>query len=268
MNNRQFFHKNIIITGGSSGIGLAIAKKFSQFPCQIALLARDKKKLEKAKEVLSSAHAQIKIFVLDVSRREEVEEVFGKIIKSLGQIDILINNAGISTYDFFAQTSVAELEYVMQVNYFGALYCTKAAWPWLKSSSSGYVVFTASIAGYMGLIGFSSYSPSKFAMVGLAESLRMEGVNDNIHVMILFPPDTKTPMLEEEKELALPQSLALSKNAKVVEPDEVADRLLQGMRKKHFEVFCNAESKLFRIAKVLFPRLFFRIVDWIAKKSS
>lgn len=263
MNNR-FFQQNVIITGGSSGIGLALADEFAKSGANIFLIGRSKDKLEKAQVELRQKFGQslqVQIFTADVGKRDEIEAVIQHIGKNFGGIHTLINNAGNNHHGRFEENDVSRFEEIFQTNYFGALYPTKAAWEYLKNAKDGQLGFVSSVAGYTGLIGMTIYAPTKFAMNGLAECLRMEGKDYGIQVTVLYPPDTDTPLLEKAKKEGNPDTKALSKNAKLMQPEEVARLFMEGMLNNRFEVLCNSTSKMIRVVKGLFPRLYFRIID-------
>ena len=154
----------------------------------------------------------------------------------------------------------------MQVNYFGSLYTSKAAWPYLEAAK-GRLSFVSSVAGYMGLIGYSSYAPGKFALTGLAECLRMEVKNDGIKISIIYPPDTDTPLLKYERAHTLPESMALSKNIQVVSAERVAKIYMEGLQKNKFEIYCDFNSRMLRSFKNNFPGLFNYLSHRVIKKA-
>lgn len=270
MNKQILKDKVVVITGGSSGIGFSLAKIFAASYAKLFLLGRDPAKLEKTSGLLKDRYGAtlfIKIFSVDLGN--DMEEL-NKIIYAIGNehngIDILINNAGIMRCGRFYDLSDINFEESFRSNYFGALYATKAAWKFL-AMKRGHVSFISSVAGYIGLIGYSAYAPTKFAMSGLAECLRMEGKNEGITISIIYPGDTNTPLLEYEHNHALPETMAINKGIKVKEPDEVASRLVEGILSGAFEVYCDSSSKFYRRLKTIFPWLFYRIIDSMARKS-
>ena len=139
-------------------------------------------------------------------------------------------------------------------------------WKYL-AAAKGRIAFVCSVAGYIGLIGYTAYTPSKFAMTGLAECLRMEGKRDGIKVSILYPGDTRTPLLEYEHQHALPETLEINKGIKVKDPDEVARLFQKGVESGKFEIYCDVESRFYRIFKTLMPNLFYRIIDRSAERG-
>jgi 3-dehydrosphinganine reductase len=263
----RFLHQNILITGGSTGIGLAIAREFAQLGGRLFILARGQDQLNAAAASLRKEfpHVQVKTYAVDIADRQRVAEVIREIGDGHGGIHTVVNNAGISGQGRLEDQNLDKLHKVMEVNYFGALHVIKAAWPYLKQARAGHIGFVSSIAGYIGLIGFSTYAPTKFALSGLAECLRMEAKAEGIGVTIVYPPDTKTDLLERERKNALPETVALSKSASLLEPEEVAAAFVEGIRKNRFEVYCNRRSVWIRRFRILLPRVYFSVLDRIAK---
>src|SRR4030095_3699882 len=254
-------------TGGSSGIGLALASEFAKQHARLGLIARDKEKLANARSIIEKLNpANILTFSADVSDRDTITSLIDEIGNKLRKIDAVINNAGITSCGRFNDQFTEDLERCLFVNYLGAVYTSKAAWPWLKQSG-GQLSFVSSVAGYIGLIGYSSYSPTKFALTVLAESLRMEGKAENIRVSIIYPPDTDTPMLAYEKQHGLPETMALSKNIKAVAPEKVAKVYLKGLMSNKFEIYCDFNSRLVRKLKAISPGFFTTMTDKIVSKT-
>lgn len=195
--------KNIVITGGSLGIGRSLSIKCFQNGANVIVISRNKENLEKVKDDLESKrineNQKIVIKQVDVTSLEQVDKVFNEIITEFNQIDYLINCAGKSVSNSFDDTPIKDFELMMNLNYFGTLYSTKCVVKQMKKQKSGNIIIVSSIAGLVGLHGFSAYSSSKFALVGLAQCLHMELKPFNIHVTCSFPPDTDTPGFEEEE---------------------------------------------------------------------
>lgn len=266
----RFQGKNIVITGGSSGIGLAIAKEFVLLEANVHLIARRLELLRSAQQELSSlanSKQSIEVYAVDVRNEQHISEIIQQIYCSFGGIHTVINNAGVTKDGFFQDLSLRELEWVMQVNYFGSIHVLKAAWPYLKQANHGQIVFVSSVAGYLGLMGYSSYAPSKFALGGIAECIRMEAKDYGIATTIIYPPDTDTPMYQEEQKSTLPECKALSKHAALVSPSSVAKKLMWGIARGRFEVFCNIESRFIRLLRFLWPSLLFYCVDFIVRQD-
>ncbi|MCP3928400.1 MAG: SDR family oxidoreductase [Bacteroidetes bacterium] len=266
----RFAGKNVVITGGSSGIGLATAKEFINLNANVFLLARNVERLEIAKkelQAISSKQIQVHTFPVDVSDKNAILATIEEIGSKFGGIHTLINNVGTSVHGRFEHLKLEDLEYVLEVNYLSCIYAIKAAFPFLKEAKNGHIGFVSSVAGYLGLIGVSTYAPTKFAMLGLAESLRQEMAEHDIGMTVIYPPDTDTPLLKRSLKNALPETKALSKKAKKVSPELVAQKFIEGILNKRFEVYCDFMSRPYRIIRTLFPRFYHNGTDRIIAKS-
>jgi 3-dehydrosphinganine reductase len=197
----------------------------------------------------------------------KIESTVHTIIEQYGGIDILINNAGISICGRLDDHSSQEHEEVLKINYLGMLYTLKAVYPHLKEKPGSHIGFVSSVAGYLGVFGFSAYAASKFALTGLAESIRNEAKDYGIGVTVIYPPDTDTPMYHQDIDSKLPECIALSESAKLVLPEVVAQKFVTGILKNKFEVFCNLESKLIRMLRFVLPKVYFKAVDGIIEKD-
>ena len=257
-----------MITGGSSGIGLAVGQEFVNRGALVVIISRDERKLVVAKSVLASTNhtAENDTVAADVSNVEQITGAINAIAARHGGIDVLINCAGISTCARFKDLGNEQLEREMQVNYMGAVYSSKAAWPWLKASK-GQLSFVSSVAGYIGVIGYSSYAPTKFAMTGLVECLRFEGRDDGIRVSIIYPPDTETAMMTNTRQHCIPETMALSKNIKLKSPEVVAAVYVSGLANNKFEMYCDLESRLVRLIKNNFPGITYFLTNVMIRRA-
>jgi len=264
MSKNPFRNKNVVITGGSSGIGLATAKEFARYGAKLFIIARNVARLERARhDIMAEFEIPVQVFSANVSNKVQIESTIRLIGENHGGIDVLINNAGTWNMDYFENLTIDQFEESINVNYLGSLYCTKYAWPYLKASK-GRVGFVSSVAGYTGIIGHGTYGPTKFAMTGLAESLRMEGKKDKISITIIFPPDTDTATYRDTLNDLPMESAALAENASVVTPDHVARLLVKGVAEGKFEVLCNFESRFYKTIKNTFPKAFYWFIDRVA----
>lgn len=184
-------NKVIIITGASSGIGLACAFEFARRGAFLSLGARNLEALATIRKELITIGHQVVVTQTDVSKEDDCRRLIDETIKNFGRIDILINNAGISMRALFKDVELNVLKRLMDVNFWGAVYCTKYALPYLQASK-GSVVGISSIAGFIGLPGRTGYSASKFALHGFLETLRIENLKTGLHVLIAAPGFTAT----------------------------------------------------------------------------
>jgi dehydrogenase/reductase SDR family member 7B len=183
--------KVVIITGGSSGIGKALAAEFGAHGSKILITGRNQVDLDKAVEELSAKGVSIAGIRADVSLIEDNKKMADEAIRRYGTIDVLINNAGISMRALFEEANVDVLEKVMNINFFGVVYATKYCLPEIIRNR-GSIVGISSIAGFLGLPGRTGYTASKFALNGFLEALRMELAPTGTHVLTACPGFTAT----------------------------------------------------------------------------
>jgi len=184
-----------VITGGSSGIGFAIASSLLKEGMGVLIAARDGKKLKKAEERLKQEGGLVSSFSADVSQRNQVEDLFKKAKKDFNRIDLLVNNAAIGKLKTISEATEEDWDQVLDINLKGAFLCTKAVLPMMKRQGSGYIINISSLAGKIGFGGAAAYSSSKFGMVGFTESLLEEGIEDHIKATVICPGYVATPMV-------------------------------------------------------------------------
>ena len=221
------------ITGGSSGIGLELAKLLAQRGHDIAIFARDAGRLQGAVQVLKAQFPDVRIaaWPLDVADRAACEQVLSRAIGDLGPPGWAIANAGIAEPGEFLTQDIAAFETQMQINYMGALYFAKALAGPMAEAGGGRLVFVGSGAGFVGLYGYGAYAPPKFAMRGLAEVLRVELAPRNISVTLAYPPDTETPMLTHEERFKPEPTKAITAGGGGWASADVARRIVGGADK-------------------------------------
>ena len=179
-------NKVVVVTGASSGIGKACAWHFAKNGSKVILAARSLEKLEIIYKEMISQGYEVLVVKSDVSIESDCKDLISKTITRFNKIDILINNAGISMRTTLEEMDLSVIKKVMDVNFYGTVFCTKYALPYLLKSK-GSVVGVSSIAGYKGLPARTAYSASKFAIHGLLESLRLENLKKGLHVLIACP---------------------------------------------------------------------------------
>jgi 3-dehydrosphinganine reductase len=229
-----------LITGGSSGIGKAVGIKLAAAGYDVSLIARRNNLLADAAEEIrchkQRSDQRIAFYPADVSDRLEAEAAVKAAIAEFGPPDIVVASAGVSEPGYFAELPVDIFERAIAVNYLGTLYILRSALPPMRARKRGRIVLISSGAALMGIFGYASYGPSKFAVRGLAETLRAELRSDNIGVSIAYPPDTETPMLEEERKTMPPETKLICSLAKAWSADAVADCILRGVRRGTFAI--------------------------------
>lgn len=266
---KDFSNKVVYITGGSSGIGLATAKALAAEGAHIIIFARRKDRLEQALEEIQSMRVsssqRFACRQMDVSRWDVVKAVISEALADFGVPDVLINCAGRAYPRVFEEVTYEQFDETMKINLYGIWHTTSVLVPYMKQRG-GYIVNVSSIAGFIGLFGYSDYSASKFAIIGLSEALRSELKPYNIMVSVLCPPDTDTPGFHEENKTKPEETKAISAGAKLRQPEEVAYALLKGMRKRERYIIPGFDSNMIFLLKRLFPGLVEFVMDSTIKK--
>lgn len=261
---KNYSGKTVFVTGGSSGIGLSSAIAFAKEGAHVAIFARDKKKLEEALRIIerSRKFSSQKTFAFqcDVSQYVQVQKSFKYAINELGVCDILLNCAGRAYPARFEDISIAQCEDTMRVNFFGIWNTCAFIVPRMKQRG-GVIINTSSVAGLVGVYGYTDYAASKFAIIGFSEALRSELKQFNIRVSVLCPPDTDTPGFQVENRTKPEETKEISKTAKLISPDMVAQSLLKGIHKNQFIILSNFDSKLTYYAKRFIPGIVERVMD-------
>jgi 3-dehydrosphinganine reductase len=236
-----------IITGGSSGIGFALAGKLAVRGYRLSLIARRPQQLEAAAHAIAINHPQrrdgITAISADVADRAAAYEAIHSAIGMFGPPDLLITSAGIAIPGRFLELADEVFEQTMAANYFGTLWCVRAALPAMVRAGRGRVHMVSSGAGLVGAYGYTPYAPTKFALRGLAEALRQEFKPKGIAVSISYPPDTDTPQLAAENATKPEETKRMTGIAKIWSADRVADCILEGIDRNRVDIPIGATLK-------------------------
>ena len=235
-------NKVVVITGASSGIGKALAEIAYQKGAKIAVCARDEKKLQEAFATFETS--RILTMKTDVADEQSCNDFINATINKFGGVDVLINNAGMSMRALFQDLDLSVLKNLMNINFWGTVYCTKAAVDSIVARK-GTIVGISSIAGFRGLPGRTGYSSSKFAMQGFLESLRTELLHTGANVMWVAPGFTSSNIRntalaangKAQKETPLDES-------KLMSSEECAGIILAGVEKKKRTIVMTSQGKL------------------------
>jgi short-subunit dehydrogenase len=244
--------KVVVITGASSGIGKALAETYASQGWNLVLAARREERLHELKEKL--AKNEVLTVKTDVSIEDDCRNLIEKAVEKFGRIDVLINNAGISMRALFHSTNLSVMHQVMNVNYWGTVYCTKYALPQLLKSR-GSLVGIISIGGYIGLPGRSGYSAAKFAIRGFLQTIRTENLKNGLHVLIAAPGFTaseirKTALVAN----GLQQGGTPRNEEKMMSAEECAAYIYRAVLKRKRElVLTFLEGKLTVFLSKFFP---------------
>ncbi len=249
-------NKVVIVTGASSGIGLALIKHFASMGSDVVLAARTTEIIEKEAAILTSSGCKALAVKTDVSVEADCKNLINKTIEHYGHIDILINNAGISMRANFLDADIEVLKRLMDINFWGTVYCTKYALPYLLQSK-GSLVGISSIAGFVGLPGRTGYSASKFAMHGFLETLRIENLKKGLHVLIAAPGFTASNVrFSALTANGTPQGETPRAEDKMMTAEKVAKHVYNAIRKRKSTLILTfIEGKVTVFLKKIFPRL-------------
>ena len=216
-------NKIALVTGAGKGIGRAVALALAAEGAHVGLLARTESDLLLVAAEIIAAGGTVATAVADVADRTAVNLAVVKIQQELGPIDILINNAGIGSFAKFLDMEPAQWEHIIQVNLLGTYYVTRAVLPSMITRQTGDIINISSTAGQRASAGSSAYSASKFAVLGLTESLMQEVRKHNIRVSALTPSTVATP-------LAMDNGLTDGNPDKVMQPEDIAEFIVSQLK--------------------------------------
>ncbi|KAF8038103.1 hypothetical protein BT93_B0839 [Corymbia citriodora subsp. variegata] len=236
--------RHVFVTGGSSGIGLAIAHRAASEGARVSILARSQAKLDEAKQAIQLATGvDVATFSADVRDFDALRRA----TEEAGPVDVLVVNHGVYLPGELATQELDEVRFMIDVNLIGSFNMIKAFLPAMKARTDrrpASVVLMSSQAGQVGIYGYTAYCASKFGLRGLAEALQQEIIADDIHVSLVLPPDTDTPGLAEENKRRPPLSSIIAATSTAMKADQVAEKTLNGIKSGSFIVPCNSVGYL------------------------
>ncbi|MBI5755657.1 MAG: SDR family oxidoreductase [Nitrospirae bacterium] len=208
--------KVALVTGGGSGIGLAITTAMLEEGMCVAICGRDSHKIEKAESELKQYSSRLMSTPADVAKKTDVDKWVKAATKQFGRIDVLVNNAGVARWSDVENITDEHFDYQLNVNLRGPLYCSQAVIPHMKKHCSGYIINISSICGKFGFAGTAAYSASKFGLMALSDSLREELEQYNIKVTAICPGYVSTPMVTD----------APVPREQMIQPEDIARAIL------------------------------------------
>ena len=256
-----FENKVVWITGASSGIGEALAVAFAKEGAKLVLSARRIEELQRVKNTLNLNEENIFILPLDLENTQTIDELTQRVISKFGQIDILVNNGGVSQRSLVKDTSIEIDRKIMEVNFFGTVALTKSVLPFMLKQKDGKIIVISSISGKFGFYFRSAYSASKHALHGFFESLRMEIYSDNVKVLIVCPGRIRTNISvnalngDGTKHNKMDESTEQGISA-----DECAKEIIQAIKKNKEEIFIGGKELKAVWMKRFFPKMFSKMI--------
>ena len=259
--------KTVIITGASSGIGEAMACEYAKMGANVVLGARQADKLEALAKKICANGGKVAWKATDVTKMEDCERLIQTAVENFGGIDVMICNAGISMRALFDDLDISVMHRLMDVNFWGTVYCTKYALPYLQKSK-GSLVGISSVAGIHGLPGRTGYSASKFAMTGFLETIRIENLKKGVHVMVACPGFTASNV----RFAALtadgsPQGTTPRQEGKMMTPIEVAHIVARAIARRKRLCLMEAEGRATHFIKKFAPALVDKLFYWVMSKE-
>jgi 3-dehydrosphinganine reductase len=263
--SRSFANERVLITGGSSGIGRALARALARAGAHVCIVARGQARLdatvEELRELAASPEQVLFGHALDVAEPEQVRAAVEPVLARLGGLDVLVNNAGIAHPAAVLDTPDEVFDAMMRVNYFGTVHVTRAFLPAMIEAGGGQIAIVASLAAVVGIYGYTAYASSKFALRGFAECLRQDLIAHGIDVSLVLPPDTDTPQLAQENRIKPAETKAIAGTVKPLSAEVVAAAILTGLRRRRFVVIPGLASKLVYFAAGRWPWLTRWVID-------
>ena len=274
MTTHYYQNKTALITGGSSGIGLALASRLLESGASVTLLARNQQKLDNAKSSLLSVNENfvVNTITADVTEVDSLHKSLSVYQAQHGTPDILINSAGVARPGYVEELPLEVYRWTMDIDYHGTVNMVKLFLPGMLERGSGHIINISSMAGIVGVFGYTAYSGAKFAVKGFSDVLRSELKPRGIKVSVVFPPDTNTPQLAWEDQFKPEETRIISGTSKPISADEVANWALKQAAKGKYAIVPGTEAKLLyllatRLGDWVYPILDLMVKDAIRKKS-
>ena len=262
---------HVLITGGSRGIGLATARRALERGARVSMVARDTEQLARAEDELEAGAGdptRVAAEPADVTDRDSFERALGLLIAQFGPVDVLVTNAGAAQPGHFEELAIGVFEQQMALNYFGTLHPIRAVVPSMMKRRQGHLLLVSSGAGLVGVYGYSAYSPTKFAVRGLAETLRTELKPHGIRVGCAFPPDTDTPGYEAENATKPDATRRISESVKVRSPEVVANAIVRGIERDQFVITADSTTAMLARGAGMLGPVVRRTMDRHVRKAS
>lgn len=268
---KNFEAKTVVITGAGSGLGRALAIQFNAAGANLALCDIQIDGLQETKNMLSNPSRQTSLHSVDVSDQSAMEKFADEVISAHGQVDILINNAGVTLLPKPLEEIPDDLfKKVIAINMWGTYYGTRAFLPHLKQRPEACIVMLSSTAGLVGLYGLSPYSMSKFAVRALAESLSMELANTGVHVLTVHPGNVQTNIIKNALDLK-PDNQGKAHEfftkAASLTAETAAQKIIKAIQRKHNRLIMGVDAHLIYGIRRLFPRAYPRMLAAIFRQA-
>lgn len=267
---RHFMGRRVVVTGGSQGIGLALARQLASHGADLCLVARDPERLAAALALVEGERVRpdqvFETLACDTSDRDALAPGLEAWLARGACPDLLVNCVGYARPGYVEDQALQDFRQHMEINFFGQLTPTLLVLPAMLSAGRGHIVHVSSMLGFMGFMGYSAYCPSKYALAGLVEALRSELGHRGLRFSIVYPPDVDTPGFARENLTKPMECHEMSKGAGLLSPEEAARAILQGIRQGRFEIDLGKANFIHRMVRH-FPDLVRAINDGDYRKA-
>lgn len=273
---RRLRGKVAAVTGAASGIGRALALELADHGCVLELADVDEAGLAAVAQHIEGGGGQVAASRVDVARRADVEHWAASVGQRRGRLHLLCNNAGVGLFGTIREASIDEMEWLLAINLYGVLYCTKAFLPLLERAGEGHVVNVSSVFGLVGMPGQGAYNASKFAVRGFSECLRMELELDRLPISVtaVHPGGIRTSIARSARVAAgrgaerashEAASAAFDDLARTT-PEAAARRIVSGVRRNAKRVLIGNDARLLDLVQRCFPTGYQRLVLFLARR--
>ncbi len=267
----DFAGRTVLITGGSRGLGLLIARELADEGARLAIVARDETELERARRDLAGRGAEVLVIAADLSDEAQVHSAVQRTVERFGRLDVLVNNAGIIQVGPFEHMALADFQQAMDIHFWAPLHAIRAAIPYLRRQGGGRIVNISSIGGKVAVPHLTPYSASKFALSGLSDGVRAELARDHIRVTSVYPGLMRTGsqlnalfkgrQREEFTAFALVGALPIAS----IDGERAARQIVEACRAGLPELTVSTQARTLVIMNALFPNLLAPLFALVAR---
>jgi len=261
---QPFASKTAILCGGSQGMGKEIGKAIIQLGGSVCIIARTLNTLQDAakemKDLISGENQFVEIINCDTTDMDKLKPLLTEFINKHGVPDYLFNMVGYAIVQYIEKLTLSDFKKNMDTNYYGQLVPMLILLPYFMKEKKGYFINFSSMLGYFGIMGYATYAPSKFAIVGLVEAMRNELVPYNINFSIVYPPDVDTPGFEKENITKPEECAIISEGGGLLSAKDAADVIIKGVLKKKLNILPGRAKIIWRLFRI-FPNLVRNVID-------
>ena len=264
--------KLALITGGSSGIGLALASKLFASGMSVAILARGQQRLDEALAIIEKSRLnpaqKLTAISANVADAAGIAQVLREFVAGYGLPDLVINCAGVAKSGYAEATPLEDFRWMMDIDFHGTVNVVQTLLPEFIARGSGHIVTISSLAGVVGVFGYTAYGGAKFAVRGYTDALRAEMKSRGIQVSCVFPPDTDTPQLSYENQFKPYETHVIAGSDKPLSAEKVADSIVRGIQKDKYAIVPGLEAKVLFFLVTHLGGLVYPVLDLLVKSAS